>query len=84
MRRYGFGITEKVLSQLVREVLKSRAPEGLGIDDVMNAEPLTQEQREAIREVLADEFVASGLGLDWEPNERGRLLEAAIDWLGHK
>ena len=84
MRRYGFGVTAKVLSQLVREVLKSRAPERLGIDEVMNAEPLTQEQREAIREVLADELVARGFGPDWEPNERGRLLEAAIDWLGHK
>ena len=37
-----------------------------------------------ICDLLAAELVASGLGPDSEPNERGLELEAAIDWIRSK
>jgi hypothetical protein len=84
MRRYGYGVTEKVLEQLVRSVIENRAPEHATLLDLVGSRPLTRDEREAIRDILADELTESGLGPDAEPNDRGLLLEAAIAWLGHK
>ena len=83
MRRYGVGITDVVLQRLIREVVEVRAPEQLGVVDKLKSKPLDQDAREALREVLAEELVETGLQDDDEPNERGRLIEAALDWLGH-
>jgi hypothetical protein len=83
VRRYGVGITDVVLQRLIREVVEVRAPEQLGVVDKLKSKPLDQDAREALREVLAEELVETGLQDDDEPNERGRLIEAAIDWLGH-
>ncbi len=83
MRRYGIGFTEEVFRRLVREVMENRAPDQIGLIDKLGSRPLDQSTREALRETLADELVASGLGPNDEPTERGRLIEAAIDWLGH-
>lgn len=44
--------------------------------------PLSVEQRENLRGVLADELSANGLREDDEPNEYGLRIEAAIDYLG--
>lgn len=83
MRRFGVGVTEEVLRRLIREVVGSRAPEQIGLIDKLGSQRLDQSTREALREVLADELVETGLDQDDEPTERGRLIEAAIDWLGH-
>jgi hypothetical protein len=39
---------------------------------------LTEGQREALREVLADELCSTGLKQNGEPNERGLKLDAII------
>ncbi len=78
------GVTEKVLTNLIENVLASRAPDKLPLLASIQSRMLAEDDREAIREVLADELLESGLGPDSEPNERGRLIEAAIDWLGHR
>jgi hypothetical protein len=49
----------------------------------LGAVPLTTAQREELRGVLADEFSATGICADFEPNPRGILLERLIDRLGH-
>jgi len=84
MSRYGYGVTEKVLHQLTSEVMLARAPEHAGLLVLIGTRRLTQEERETMRETLSDELVEAGLGPDDEPNERGLLVQAAIDWLGHK
>ena len=84
MSKFGYGVTEKVLRNLVQSVLEARAPGLLVHLDIVGRRILTQEEREALREVLSDEFVESGLGLEDEPNERGLLIEEAIGWLGSK
>lgn len=84
MRRHGYGVSEEVLMNLIREVFLMRAPEQLQLIAKLRREPLASNEREAIREVLADELLDNGLGPDDEPDERGRLIEAAIDWLGQR
>jgi hypothetical protein len=37
-----------------------------------------------LREIVADELLETGLSADNEPNARGHLLEAIIDWLGRE
>ena len=83
MTRYGYGVTDVVLRQLVHEVLEARDPGKLNLVPRLPLGPEDPDTTEAIRGVLADELVESGLGIDGEPNERGRLIEAAVDWLGH-
>ena len=83
-RQYGYGVNNEVLIQLIRDVLTARTPDKLNYLRVEGIWSLQSEQREEIREVLADEFIEYGLGEDGEPNNRGRLIEAAIDWLGHR
>lgn len=83
MRRFGAGVTEEVLRRLIREIVGSRTPEQIGLIDKLGSQPVDQSTRERLREILADELVESGLDPSDEPTERGRLIEAAIDWLGH-
>lgn len=82
MRRYGIGVTEEVFRRLIRETLETRAPDRIGLLDRLGSR-IDEVTRESLRELLADELVASGLGPDDEPNEQGILIEAAIDWLAH-
>jgi len=44
--------------------------------------PLSDEERETLREALTSEFVATGLEENDEPNARGLELEGLIDDLG--
>ena len=84
MSRYGYGVTDKVITALIQDILRVRAPDKLGLITRLPGQPLSEDEREAVREVLADELLEEGLGPDEEPNERGRLVESAIDWLGHQ
>lgn len=45
--------------------------------------PLTQEQREGLRAVIAEELSYSGLDAADEPNDYGYRLERMIDVLGY-
>ena len=45
--------------------------------------PLSEEERETLREALTSEFLATGLEGSDEPNARGIELEDLIDDLGH-
>jgi hypothetical protein len=81
--RYGYGVTEKALQNLVEEVLRRRAPSDPQLLDAVARKHLTEESREAIRRALADELIEAGLGKEGDPNDHGRLVETAIDWVGH-
>jgi hypothetical protein len=85
--KIGVKMNTKVLkseeTDLLREILlRHRSPLSTMIDSI-GIVPLTNEQREELRGVIADELVETGLGKDDEPNERGLLLERLIDRLGH-
>lgn len=84
MKRCDYGVTDAVLLRVIHEVVSTRAPEKLSLIGGLRAAPLSADSRETIRGLLADELVEKGLGPDDEPNERGRLVAAAIDWLGHQ
>jgi hypothetical protein len=81
--KHGYGVTEKVLKDLIEQVVRARAPERFGVLDFVDHASLSHEEREDLRGLLADELIESGVGADGEPNDRGRIVEAAIDWLGH-
>jgi CRISPR/Cas system-associated endonuclease Cas1 len=83
MSKYGYGVTESLLQRILEEVVRARAPERLSLISRVREGSLVPDEMEELREILADELVEEGLGTDDEPNERGLLVEAAIDWLGH-
>lgn len=69
-------------ARLLREVLWKRQPSLLHRLDSLGVIPLTTEQREELRQVLADELCETGLQPDDEPNERGLRLDDLIGQLG--
>ena len=83
MRR-PYAVTDRVISDLVESILIERCPGAAGLLAAFRNGPLIEKDREAAREILAEELVENGLGPDDEPNHRGHLIEAAIDWLGHR
>ncbi|HYU10111.1 MAG TPA: hypothetical protein VEK77_12130 [Gemmatimonadales bacterium] len=67
---------------LLREVIAKQAASLLFlVDRVM--QPLTEEQREALRQALAAELGETGFSPDGPINERGTRIERLIDRLGH-
>jgi hypothetical protein len=68
---------------LLRTIIDARKPDLLSLVDSLGQKPLTQEQREAMRHVVADELFDIGLSTDQSPNQYGLLLERLIDLLGH-
>jgi hypothetical protein len=84
MMRHGYGVTDESLTRLITDIVRRREPSKLGSILAIQARLLSETEREALREILADELVAEGLGPDDEPNEHGRMVEAAIDWLGRR
>lgn len=63
---------------LLRSTIQKQQPELLPLLDLLGVQPLTEDQREALREALADELVETGLRDDSEPNARGRHLDDII------
>jgi hypothetical protein len=45
---------------------------------------LTPKDAASMRDVIVDELTVTGFGTDWEPTERGRLLEELIDRLNRQ
>jgi hypothetical protein len=64
--------------QLLREAIWRNKPALMTVADLIGKATLTEEQREALREVLADELCSTGLRSDGEPNERGLKLDDII------
>jgi hypothetical protein len=68
--------------KILRETLLSRAPGFLSLLDSPEDVRLSADQRDELRQIVTDEFCATGLGEDDEPNARGLILENIIDHLG--
>jgi len=67
---------------LLRRVVRQRYPRLLGALEGLGKVPLTEEQREGIRQALLEELLETGLQADDEPNERGEELDLLIGKLG--
>ena len=67
--------------KLLREVITRWRPDLLYLLNRLGNSLLTIEQREEIREAIADELIASGLDENNEPTQRGIMLEELIDRL---
>lgn len=74
-------LTDKEANML-REVIERRESSLTSILDHLEHHRLTPPDREALREVLADELAEYGLDADWEPNQYGLNLDALIGRLG--
>ena len=60
------------------EIVKRRSPDLLNLSIFTPPKTLTEEERETIQEVLADEFCEFGLKENSEPNEYGIFLDDLI------
>ena len=67
--------------RLLREVLQRRRPDLL--EWLSPAVAISRREIEALILVVADEFSATGLRPDSEPNARGLVLQELIDELNH-
>lgn len=68
--------------RLLREVVAKHQPSLVRVLDQVGVTPLSDDQREALREALAHELTETGLEKNDEPNERGRMLDDLIGRLG--
>jgi hypothetical protein len=75
---------EDKVHDLLRQVVERRHADLLELVDVLDTRPLTDDEREELRGVIADELVEDELDAQDEPTPRGLLLEEVIDWLGHR
>lgn len=77
MMRFDEGLTsaEQVL---LRRILGKRKPSLLRVIDMPGDAPLSTEQRESLRAVLADELSEAGLRADSEPNDYGLRIDRLI------
>jgi hypothetical protein len=73
----------KEQQKFLRETLMNRAPEFLNLLDSPEDVRLSANQRDELRQIVTDEFCATGLRENDEPNARGLVLEDIIDRLGH-
>jgi hypothetical protein len=64
--------------ELLRRITAKYSPKIVDLVDVLGTRPLTDEEREALRAGLAEEFVSVGLKEDSEPNEYGVEVDALI------
>jgi hypothetical protein len=72
------------LHELLVELVGKHRPELLPLVKLIGLKPLSMEQREDLRSVVATELTESGLDINDEPTKRGLLLEELIDWLGDR
>lgn len=79
-----FEFSHGSMPELLERIVSARRPELLLLVHVLKTAGLTQEQRESLRGVIADELSEAGLGDNDEPNSYGLVLEDLIDWLGHR
>lgn len=71
------------LKELLGGIILKHKPALMSVFELIGVQPLTEEQREALREIIAAELSESGLTENDEPNQRGLLIEELIDRLGH-
>jgi len=74
-------ILRKNQMELLAEVIKKYHLTNIVLPDIIVQGILKErgETNENLFQALTDEFCTTGLGEDWEPNQRGLLIESIID-----
>jgi hypothetical protein len=75
--------SDRDMLALLRRIIERRKP---GLSPLLNEigrHRVSDDEREMLRGVVADELVEAGLRPNDEPTAYGLALEAVIDWLGH-
>jgi hypothetical protein len=67
---------------LLRTTILRRQPDLISLVDSLGQQPLTDDQRELLRDVLLKEFLEVGLEPNDEPNKLGIKLDDLIGLLG--
>ena len=71
--------------ELMSDNLRSLFSEVIGDHDsallaqLLQQQAPSKEQRELVETILGDEIVISLTGQDWEPSERGKMLERTLN-----
>jgi len=68
--------------RLLAGLVRRHAPELRCVLTKLGEQPLSEDHREALREVVVAELCERGLDAEDEPDEYGRSLEHLIDSLG--
>jgi hypothetical protein len=71
------------MTELLSEAVTKHRPDLTHLITALPDEELSEDQREELRQAVADEFCETGLREVDEPNQRGLILEELIDRLGH-
>ena len=71
------------MAVLLSEAVTKHRPDLTDLLSVLPNEELSEDQREELRQAVADELCETGFREDDEPNRRGLILEELIDRLGH-
>lgn len=74
-------MSRKEMIQVLREVVAKRRPELLPLAEKVGVKVLTEEQLEALSDVVLKEFLEEGLQEDDEPNPRGIVLDDVMGFL---
>lgn len=69
------------MSDVLKEVIHEHCPDLFSNIESFKIKDLTPEQISQLCETITDEFCATGLKSDSEPNERGILLEELLDYV---
>ena len=78
------GRLSRTEADVLRQVVSRRSPTSLPLLDALAERRLSDDEREELRQIVMDDFVARGLREDDEPNEYGHRMERIIDALGHQ
>jgi hypothetical protein len=62
---------------LLAEVLTKQSPDLLAL--LQRRGDISEDERDALTTAISSEFTATGIDDDYEPNERGHLLERLLD-----
>lgn len=81
MTRRTRGINKRSI-RLIRGIVAERRPDLVKLVDALPVDGLSDDLREVLRGIIADELVDKGLSEDDEPTPYGLVLEDLIDWLG--
>lgn len=65
-RRYA--VSDSAMIRFIKDVVTARQPEEISLIAAVHNRRLSDTEREALRELLADELVETGLGPDDEPD----------------
>jgi hypothetical protein len=71
-----------LLSNLLSELVRNYRPDQSNLDAQATLHRLPEKERDELRELFGEELCETGFGPDDEPNERGKMIESLIDWLG--